>query len=331
MKENNKAAIFTDAMTEVDERYVDEAIEYKGKSPRLKPKTKAIISALAACLCVAVLGTTLLTVPRGKTPDSSAGAAVQTAYISGSDVTIPVPNVYLGSDTTADMLAFFLYDGRMYTQLSSNTGEVGLDMVGDYVNTATGLIDEWTPEDGYVDLAGSIGGDFYTVKGYDPEFMLCMKREYTYEYENESEAERKYDVDLFVADSGITLGKGSDIYDDRLHLAGNYAEVKSETRDSWYYGNKNVSTVAPESYGIADRFIEALNAAEVLPFESIPHSENSSPYDDKEIYHVYFIKNDGVEVWLRLFKGGYVVYPGIRDVCVQLPDDVFAQFVDLID
>ena len=31
------------------------------------------------------------------------------------------------------------------------------------------------PEDGYVDLAGSIGGDFYAVNGYDPEFMLCMK------------------------------------------------------------------------------------------------------------------------------------------------------------
>ena len=52
-------------------------------------------------------------------------------------------------------------------------------IVGEYLGTATGLIDEWTPRDGYVELAGSVEGDFYSVKGYEPSFLLCMQKEGT--------------------------------------------------------------------------------------------------------------------------------------------------------
>ncbi len=324
-----KASTFTEAMSGVDEKYVDEAIRYKGIKLNTKFKTRAITGAVAACLCLAVLGAVLLTAPRDKALGGNGSAASQPAFISGSDITIPVPEIYLGSDTTADMTAFFLYDGRMYTQIPFNSFKAGAELIGEYVNTATGLIDEWTKEDGYVDLAGSISGDFYTVKGYDPEFMLCMKFEY--ECDDDGKTDKWEQLGLFVANGGITLDKGADIFEDRLHLAGNYTEIKSETRDSWYYSKGETEIVPSESYDVVDRFIEALNTAEVMPFNSIPHSENSSPYDDKEIYHLFFRKTDGIEVWLRLFDGGYVIYPGINSVCVKVPDDVFAQLIDLID
>ena len=60
------------------------------------------------------------------------------------------------------------------------------------MGTATGLIDEWTPKEGYVELAGSVSGDFYTVNGFDPTFLLCMKED--------GDA-----IQLFVCNSGITL------------------------------------------------------------------------------------------------------------------------------
>ena len=63
----------------------------------------------------------------------------------------------------------FCWSSLYYENFSEAEG-----IVGEHLGTVTGMIDEWTPEEGYVDFAGSICGDFYSVKGYDPEFMLCI-------------------------------------------------------------------------------------------------------------------------------------------------------------
>ena len=74
--------------------------------------------------------------------------------------------VSLSANENAAMLAFFIYQGRCYVQYEWI--DHGDALVGEYLGTATGLIDEWTPQEGYVDLAGSVQGDFYAVNGYDP-------------------------------------------------------------------------------------------------------------------------------------------------------------------
>ena len=109
-------------------------------------------------------------------------------------VYIPEMKAELGvpKDVIMDMLAFFIYEGRCYVQ--DQYYEDGLPLVGDYVGASVGLIDEWTSEDGYVDYAGSVAGDFYEVKGYDPSFMLCMK------FDNGA-------VETFIHNNGISLGK----------------------------------------------------------------------------------------------------------------------------
>ena len=81
-------------------------------------------------------------------------------------MTIPPLEVSLSSELAADMIGFFIYEGRCYVQY--NHIDNGTDLIGEYLGTATGLIDEWTPKEGYVDFAGSVRGDFYSVKGYDP-------------------------------------------------------------------------------------------------------------------------------------------------------------------
>lgn len=172
--------------------------------------------AMAACLCLVMVGGVVwrYTSSRGEAPgtvgsDKTPGLigsektdTPDTAAASEDGVTIPPMKVSLSADVTADMHAFFIYQGRCYVQyefLEDN------DMVGEYLGTSVGLIDEWTPEEGYVELAGSISTDFYAVKGYDPSFMLCSK-----ELDG---------VSTYICNNGITLKYGSELYEDRLHLS----------------------------------------------------------------------------------------------------------------
>ena len=170
-----KADEFLQALGHLDDQYIQQAAEYHGKRRKL---SRMIGTVAAACLVVFVSAAGIRLLPQDDTspslsvseigvPDSSQ----QTQNTGG--VTIPPLEVYLGNDVNAEMVAFFIYQGRCYVQYDTLDEDYGL--IGEHLGTAKGLIDEWTPEDGYVDLAGSIGGNFYAVNGYDPDFMLCMK------------------------------------------------------------------------------------------------------------------------------------------------------------
>ena len=230
-------------------------------------------------------------------------------------LTIPPAQVYLGysEDVAMDMMAFFIYGGRSYVEYRRVIDERGT-LLGDYVATATGLIDEWTPEDGYVELAGSVSGEIYTVQGYDPAFMLCMKEE-----------SGAGDVLLlYVNDSGITLNSGADLFRYRLMLDGHYAYIQYETRESWNYGLGQLKTL-PESAGaVWDAFRKALNQGVPILIRDIPLDEGESNlYDSRECYHLYIHKADGVVVHLRLFEGGYVSFQGIWTVAFQVEQEAF--------
>ena len=182
-------------------------------------------------------------------------------------------------------------------------------IVGEYLGTATGLIDEWTPRDGYVELAGSVEGDFYSVKGYEPSFLLCMQKEGT--------------VSLYVREGGITLKTGADLYNKWLHLSEDYREVRYETRASWYYGSGEVRQLdAPRAQEVLD-FIPALDEAEFLPVEEVEARSGISPFAESEIYHMYFLTENGMTVHLRLHEGGYVRFQGLLNICVQIPEETF--------
>ncbi|MBQ8401838.1 MAG: hypothetical protein IJX14_07915, partial [Clostridia bacterium] len=133
-------------------------------------------------------------------------------------VTIPKTEISIEPNSSADLLAFFIYNGRMYVQYEWIQDHPGL--VGEYAGTAAGNIDCFTPKKEYTDFAGSVSGDFYTVNGFDPSFMLCMKSE-------------DGSVSTYINDNGLTLYGGSDLFEDRLHLSGNYSGVEYQTRHDW--------------------------------------------------------------------------------------------------
>lgn len=313
-----KADEFLQALGHLDDQYIQQAAEYHGKRRKL---SRMIGTVAAACLVVFVSAAGIRLLPQDDTspslsvseigvPDSSQ----QTENTGG--VTIPPLEVYLGNDVNAEMVAFFIYQGRCYVQYE--TLDEDYDLIGEHLGTAKGLIDEWTPADGYVDLAGSIGGDFYAVNGYDPEFMLCMKSTTGL-------------LRLFICNNGITLQYGSELYEDRLHLSGNIDAVEFESRASWYYSENERYRLNEDCNEIIEAFIQQLNAAEVLLSDQIPLDDGVRYAYETEIYHLYFKMQDGMIVHLRLYQNGYVCFDGMLDVAVQIPEKEWTALLYILE
>ena len=289
---------FSEAMSELDNRYIDEAVNYKKKA---KNTVWIKWGAVAACLCFMIIGTIIwqqlaLTYNRGECLNVPAPE---------NGVTIPNMNVSLSANEAADMVAFFIYQGRCYVQYEWIYDDV--DFVGEYLGTATGLINEWTPKDGYVELAGSISGDFYAVNGYDPSFMLCMK-------------EVNGAVATYICNNGITLKYGSELYEDRLRLSGNFESVQYESRDSWYYSRDEYYQLDNADDTILD-FIAEMDSAQFISYTP----------NDTELYHLHFRMKNGMTVHLRLYENGYVRFDGMWAVCLQVPEESYSALLILLD
>ena len=295
-----------DSLTNVREDFVEEA---QGATSAKRPAWVRWC-ALAACLCLLVVGTVVWKPwsPYENKPASPNTSVAQTS----KGITIPKAEVTLSQPdgVEMDMLAFFIYQGRCYLQYDRL--DHGSGLVGEKVGTATGLIDEWTPAEGYVELAGSVSGDFYTVRGFDPEFMLCMKEE--------GDA-----VQLFVCNNGITLYQGSELFEDRLGLSDGLKAVTYEDEDSWYNGKEDIHTL--NDLDAIKTLIAAMDEAKFQLSDQAELYEEEDGGLSKELYHVYCKLDNGVTVTLRLFQGGYVTFTGLPDACVQVPEATFDAFL----
>lgn len=301
---------FAEVLGDISERHITMArAERKAKKSSWRKW-----AAMAACLCL-LIGAAMYMQSRRSTVGQGTD---QRITVSDAGVSIPKLEVSLGcdSDSEAEMIGFFIYQGSCYVQYEWL--ENAEDIVGEYLGTAIGQIDEWTPEDGYVELAGSVRGDFYSVKGYDPSFMLCIV------YESGT-------ISTYICNTGITIKYGAELYEDRLHLTGNYHKIQFETRSSWYQSKGEAYSL--ENNTSVSAFIHALNAAEFIPWETVPAMEGhtASSIYDTELYHVYFSMDNGTRVHLRLYENGYVRFQGMNDICVQVPAEVYAEFIELLD
>lgn len=312
-----KAKKFSEALGNVRDEYVSEAIAYQSKR---KSRSWLKWGVVAACLCLIMVATIPLWrgnfVSNQGNEDKIQGNEDK-IIDSENGVSIPKLDVNLSNDVEADMIGFFIYQGNCYVQYEWFDNAESI--VGEYLGTASGLIDEWTPGDGYVELAGSVRGDFYSVNGYDPNFMLCMK------YDDGQ-------VSTYICNSGITLKYGSELYEKRLHLSENYSAVQFETRESWYYSKDEVHSLNGDAETVQS-FLNALNTAEFILWSDVPEKEGytTSSIYDTEMYHVYFEMKNGLVVHLQLYENGYVRFRGMPDICVQLSPDDYTPFIDLMN
>ena len=246
-------------------------------------------TALALCLCLVIAGC---------------------APVKG--VTIPKAEFSL-APTTADGIGFFYYEGRCYVQQFEPIRD-GADLIGEYLGTTTGRIDGWTPEDGYADFAGSVSrGDVYTVKGYDPSFLLCMKN-----------------LDgifmPYLCNNGITLTFGSELFEDRLHLSGRFTAVQyvsSDSQGELYELNDDGDTVQD--------FVAELDSARFMLSDDVSLPEGATYLGTTELYCLYFRMEDGTTVSLRLHENGYVCLEGMWEVCLQIPEESYQALIHILD
>lgn len=219
------------------------------------------------------------------------------------------------TETMADMIAFFIYQGNMYEQYEIVDEP---ELVGAYVGTATGQIDEWSKEEDYVESAGSVQGDLYEVNGFSPEFMLCMKQD-------------DGSVSTYINADGLVLEKGAELFEDYLHLAGNYQEVQYQTRDEWYYGTGEPKTIPEEYAEEVTRFVGALDDGEIIAAVSYPVKEGEEDIYAAEIYHMYFQMENGMQIHLRIFKNGYVAFAGAPEQLVQVEEPAFEEMIQVLE
>lgn len=293
--------------------------EYEVKQKHRRQNIAKIVSAVSVgCLAVLIgVGIWNAGTDEGDIIKNKNDAIQETSSISTNNdngITIPKREVYLAKNdgVAMDMHALFIYEGRVYISFGEY-GNISDEIVGEYLGTSTGMIDEWTPKDGYVDFAGSIEGDFYSVNGYDKEFMLCMK-------------DSDGTVSIFYNDNGITLHQSSDLFEERLHLKGNYVQAYYQNDKEWNYG-EGYHNVDSQDMNIIDSFVDALNSGSLISVDG----NETNMYSLNQIYHLYLEMNNGIVLHFRLYEGGYVSFEGVPGVRVKIDEIRFNELINILE
>ncbi|MBQ6844520.1 MAG: hypothetical protein IJO60_07805 [Agathobacter sp.] len=220
-------------------------------------------------------------------------------------------------EVASDMLGFFILNGRSYIQYEFQWDykEKGADFVGDYVGHITGMIDEWTKNDGYVDGAGTYTGDVYEVKGVSPDFMLCMV------WDDGS-------VETFINHNDITLYKGSDLVDDWLDLKDNYDAVALETIIDNKFTFENLK-ITEEEMKVFDQFLDAFAEGDYVYVKEKMEHPFGGDMDTPDMLDFYFVKENGVLLRFRTLGDGYVSFPWIN-ACVKIDQNIYDEVVKIL-
>ncbi len=304
---------FLDALGGMDEKYILEAAE----SGASLGKRVLRWGLLAACLCLAALavylvGTEVFEVFRSReslvgyaTASSLSRTPAPAAQPEG--VYIPALELPEGDAAAACMIPLVVYNGSVYADAGSWRGEEAraLDaLTGDYLGEAVGIIDPWSEEEAWEqEFAGTVSGPLYAVEGYDTDFRICLREEYT-----DEAGEPGLWILYLERLNGITLTTGADLFEDRLRLRDRITEIRWQDHDDWNYGRGNDQDAALDGE-TWDAFLEALDRGEFV--NAWDPERSPSLFDTPHQTHLYLCLEDGSSVHLRLFAEGYVWYAGL--------------------
>lgn len=323
-----KKSEILDSIEYVDAQLISEAEKY---APKKKKSLLLKWGAAAACLCLVFAGAfgvnKYYAHLREQTVQQQAGS-----INTGEGVSIPT--VELPEKTegmTFDMLALVVYNGGIYTQSESYTGEAARridSLTGEYLGYASGSIDEWSkPEEYGQDFASSVAGKVYEVKGYDTDFRICIREKIV-----DENGEASLWIQFLDRLNGITLSSGEDLFEDRLHIRGRVESIQWQSHDDWNseegnFQNANLDPDVWEKFlGQIDKnkFLYAWNPNSAF-YDGIP---DSTIYDTQNQAHLYLNITDGTVISLRLIEGGYVGYDSLGWYFVRIPEDTFNAVYD---
>lgn len=231
-----------------------------------------------------------------------------------------------GVGVTYDMIGCLYYKGSVYTQTEiylDEEIEKVKELFGKKIGEANGKIDEWSTQEEYAtEFASTYTGSVYKVKGYSEDFRLFV---YDTSYG------RKLLVILDNYD-GIGLNTGSDLFEERLHLAGNIENVTYQTHEDWsrdWEGDEDKEKKSFKKLEITekewDEFITELYRS---PFKAIDYQKEEGFYNKEPQGHLYLQMKDGTEVEMRLFDGGYVGCQSLGWYEVEMPGEIFDKIME---
>ena len=323
-----KKSDILDSIEYVDAQLINEAEKY---APKKKNSFILKWCAAAACLCLVFAGAFGVTEYYGYLGEQT-GKQQAGSINSGEGVCIPPVELPEKTDgETFDMIALVVYNGGIYTEAESYTGEVARridSLTGEYLGYASGSIDEWSkPEEYGQDFASSVAGKVYDVKGYDTDFRICIREE-TVDENGEATLWIQY-LDRL---NGITLNSGEDLFEDRLHIRGRVENIQWQSHEDWNseegnYQNANLDPAVWEEFlGQIDKnkFLYAWNPDSAF-YSGVP---DSTIYDTQNQAFLYLNMTDGTVIGLRLIEGGYVGYDSLGWYFVQIPVDAFNAVYD---
>lgn len=148
-----------------------------------------------------------------------------------------------------------------------------------------------------LDAVYYLEGDIYTVKGYDPTFLLC------------------HGGHPFVRTGGFVMKYGYELYRDELHLSedGTKILLPQKTKNGTVWNEIDHSA---ESRQAVEQFLEEIYNGEFIP--------DQSNLRESHLGSVRFQKADGITVDLIIYEGGYVYCWWMNMLCLKVPDNEFA-------
>ena len=222
---------------------------------------------------------------------------------SGQGVTIPESQGIPGDGALSSFRCPSLfYEGREYCGTAFLSDDSLLSTRLGTVETPLGEIEygnrqsllsspDWET---YYEPAGTTAGDFFSVEGYDPEFLLCM--------------EESGQLRLFLSGEGRTFFTGEDLFGKLFSAKGRVKRLALGT------DSKSLSW-EPED------FLQALCQSPAIPKSEIPH----------EIPREMVLElTDGVSLPLELYSDGYVVLSGLWEVGFQMEKTDFSPWFQQI-
>ena len=219
-----------------------------------------------------------------------------------------------------DMIGTLVYKGGIYTQTDNMYMDMEAEqkeaLLGEYLGHATSSLDEWSSFEEYSkEFASTYEGDVYSVKGYDPQFRVCVRCEAEYDGEKH--------LSLFFLErlNDITINSGYDVFEARLKVREKYVSCKWESHDDWDYARNIYHDLEldDETWG---RFMDMVDTCKFV-YTWNPDTKSSSIYRTDNQIHLYIQLDDGLKVHMRLIEGGYVGYQELGWYFVKIPEDIF--------
>lgn len=203
-----------------------------------------------------------------------------------------------------DVRSFLTYEGTVYTRyFAPDTGKA---LRGEYLGEVlpVNMVEGWKQGDPYPDFVTFSPGKVYTVRGYDPQFLLAVDT-------------LAYELELYYCPRLDKVRTGREIFGKQFHL-----REKMKTLILW----KNVNDVIEQRKididacrNLMNRVVKELMRARFEPFD---------PAECPGQFSVWLEDENGLPVGLEIREQGYVQFLPLftkESAALKLQEDTYRE------